>query len=232
MINKYKTGVVNDIENFVAENQKPRGWQFLDDYINDKEKTINILDIGCGSGNTILHLWQSGYKNIQGIEYTKELYEQMLTTHPYLKIQTGNAENLFPLENGMYDCVYCNQVLEHLPHPELAVKEAYRVLKGGGVYIISVPNGHHLNDVITKIIQKIIYRRYEHLQSFNHKSIKCMLENQGFVVNKSMFRKHSLDFLLDDRIPQPFRVIATGIIYPICKKLYWKDMFFDILATK
>lgn len=232
MINKYKTGVVNDIENFVAENQKPRDWQFLDNYINDKEKTIKILDVGCGSGNMILYFWQSGFKNIQGIEYTKELYEQMQLTHPYLKIQTGNAENLLPLKDSVFDCVYCNQVLEHLAHPELAIKEAWRVLKNGGAYIISVPNGQHLNDVIARSIQKIIYGRYEHLQSFSYKNIRTILENQGYLINKVAFRKHSMDFLLDDRIPQPLRIIATKIVYPICRKLYWKDMFFDILAIK
>jgi SAM-dependent methyltransferase len=38
-------------------------------------------------------------------------------------------------------------VLEHLPHPWLAMTEAYRVLKPGGVIIVSVPHLSRLHDL-------------------------------------------------------------------------------------
>lgn len=52
---------------------------------------------------------------------------------------TGRAEQL-PLESGVFDLVFCTQVLEYVPDPGLAVAEIYRVLKPGGVLLLSAPS--------------------------------------------------------------------------------------------
>ena len=44
------------------------------------------------------------------------------------------------LPDAQYDSVFCSQVLQHLPEPELAVREIARVLKPGGRAVISVPH--------------------------------------------------------------------------------------------
>ena len=42
-------------------------------------------------------------------------------------------------ESGVFDYIICNHVLEHIPDDSSALKELFRVLKQGGVAIISVP---------------------------------------------------------------------------------------------
>jgi SAM-dependent methyltransferase len=44
-----------------------------------------------------------------------------------------------PVEDGRYDRVVLNQVLEHLPDPAAALRELYRVTKPGGELICTVP---------------------------------------------------------------------------------------------
>jgi SAM-dependent methyltransferase len=44
-----------------------------------------------------------------------------------------------PVEDGRFDRVLCNQVLEHLPEPKLALAELHRVLKPGGRIFLSAP---------------------------------------------------------------------------------------------
>lgn len=44
-----------------------------------------------------------------------------------------------PLSDACADCIICTEVLEHLPNPAACVNETYRLLKPGGVLIISVP---------------------------------------------------------------------------------------------
>ena len=44
-----------------------------------------------------------------------------------------------PVDDGHFDRVICNQVLEHVPEPEKAVAELYRVLKPGGRIFLSAP---------------------------------------------------------------------------------------------
>lgn len=44
-----------------------------------------------------------------------------------------------PVEAESYDNVLCTEVLEHIKHPELAIKEFFRVLKGEGHLILTIP---------------------------------------------------------------------------------------------
>lgn len=44
-----------------------------------------------------------------------------------------------PVDDGRFDRVICNQVLEHVPEPEKAIAELHRVLKPGGRIFLSAP---------------------------------------------------------------------------------------------
>lgn len=44
-----------------------------------------------------------------------------------------------PVEDESFDVVLCSEVLEHLPYPEMAIKELARVLKKGGELILTAP---------------------------------------------------------------------------------------------
>ncbi len=43
------------------------------------------------------------------------------------------------LEEGRFNVIFCNQVLEHVPNPEQSFCEIYRILKPNGIVIISTP---------------------------------------------------------------------------------------------
>ena len=44
-----------------------------------------------------------------------------------------------PVENGRFDAIICNQVLQHLPDPGRALREMLRVLRPGGRMLLSAP---------------------------------------------------------------------------------------------
>mmetsp|Transcript_47706 Transcript_47706/g.91143 ORF Transcript_47706/g.91143 Transcript_47706/m.91143 type:complete len:287 (-) Transcript_47706:651-1511(-) len=44
-----------------------------------------------------------------------------------------------PYEDGMFDLVILNQVLEHVPRPWLCVNEVHRVLRAGGHIVVGAP---------------------------------------------------------------------------------------------
>lgn len=50
----------------------------------------------------------------------------------------GDAQQL-PLKSNCADIVFSTQVIEHVPHPEKLVREAFRVLKPQGVFLLSGP---------------------------------------------------------------------------------------------
>lgn len=52
-----------------------------------------------------------------------------------------------PFRDGVFDCVLCTEVLEHVPDPVLALKECRRVLKSGGKLFLSTPFFNPLHEI-------------------------------------------------------------------------------------
>jgi SAM-dependent methyltransferase len=74
-----------------------------------------------------------------GVERDPEHLERGRRLYPWLTILQADATSL-PIPDGCADAVLLLDILEHLGEPELAVAEAHRVLRPGGVVIVSVPH--------------------------------------------------------------------------------------------
>ena len=95
------------------------------------EKSLKILDIGCGSGFFSILLSKTGY-DVTGIDLT----ESMITDAKALAAEEQcralflvmDAENL-QFTDATFDVVVSRNVTWNLPHPEQAYAEWVRVLK-------------------------------------------------------------------------------------------------------
>jgi ubiquinone/menaquinone biosynthesis C-methylase UbiE len=58
--------------------------------------------------------------------------------HTFAAFPEVDAHNL-PYSDDSFDAVFCNQVLEHVSKPWVCVDEFHRVLKSGGILILSSP---------------------------------------------------------------------------------------------
>ena len=102
-----------------------------------------ILDVGCGTGSLVLKLAREGYQVVgvdiseSCIKITKNrVKEEGLTKSVTVSIGSATKINL---PDKSVDCVIAGEVLEHLKDDTAAVREFSRVLKTGGVCIITVP---------------------------------------------------------------------------------------------
>jgi len=103
-----------------------------------------------------------------------------------------------PFKGEVFDKIYCSEVLEHVVNPVDVCREASRVLKNHGLFIISVPNEPFINMIkniiyflrIDKILNSISRYRFSrdmteewHLHSFSLDYLKKSIEGM-FVINK------------------------------------------------
>lgn len=93
-----------------------------------------VLDLGCGKGDSVDYF----RKMDPEIEWTgldiqssPEVESRRRKDAQFITYDGNNV----PFENGSFDLVYCNQVLEHAENPEKLISESARVLKNGGFLV-------------------------------------------------------------------------------------------------
>jgi len=120
-----------------------------------------VLDVGAGM---LVHrkLLQDNCKQYVSLDIARN--------HPELDI-VADAKSM-PLNNDEFDTVLCSQVLEHDAQPEMIILEIFRVLKPGGIVIISVP---HLSYIHGEPYDFFRFTQY---------GINYLLEKSGFVICK------------------------------------------------
>jgi len=94
------------------------------------------LDIGSGTGNLILRIRQEYNVSSTACDYTDEFMAVDDITVDIVDLNTGSL----PYANACFDLVSFTEVAEHLENYHVIVREIFRVLKPGGVVVITTPN--------------------------------------------------------------------------------------------
>ncbi|MFM1801742.1 MAG: hypothetical protein RJA81_1094 [Planctomycetota bacterium] len=94
-----------------------------------------ILDVGCGTGATARLLKDHG--NVIGLDFS-QLALSACEKRGIDHLLQGSAMAI-PLADNSVDVIVATDILEHLDEDEKALSEFRRILKPGGIVIISVP---------------------------------------------------------------------------------------------
>jgi len=94
-----------------------------------------ILDIGCGFGEFALAFADEPID--MGIDINaRDLYEAA-KTKKYKNLTLADARDL-PFADNSYASIFSISTLEHIENPDQVLKEAYRVLKPGGILFLTL----------------------------------------------------------------------------------------------
>lgn len=98
-----------------------------------------VLDAGCGDGSLSGQLGDEfKVTKMDLIGGDGIVLEHDMDTMPY------------PFKDEQFDGVICSEVLEHLFNPQIAIAEMHRVLKSGGILLLTVPNFDSIDNVLGK----------------------------------------------------------------------------------
>jgi ubiquinone/menaquinone biosynthesis C-methylase UbiE len=102
-----------------------------------------ILDLGCGCGNETLDA--ARLTGPEGLSYGMDITDAMIVKAVSMaetmgasnaKFIKGNIEEL-PFDDGYFDAIMSNCVINHARDKNEVYREIYRVLKEGGRFVIS-----------------------------------------------------------------------------------------------
>ncbi len=142
-------------------------------------KSGKLYDIGVGWGHFLHTAQRMGFET-EGVEIS-ELMHHYATEDLKLKVVHDNFYKL-DLPQNNWDFATMWDVLEHLDEPKIAVKKAHSIIKPGGYFVLQIPQID--SKVAKKQKEKWSMMSIEHVNYFSRKTIKTLLENNGFEVVK------------------------------------------------
>jgi predicted SAM-dependent methyltransferase len=150
--------------------------------------------------------------------FLKQTNLDYITTDLYSPLAQVKADICdLPFRDNLFDYVFCNHVLEHIPDDTQAMKELYRILKPGGMGIFQVPQD--LNRATTYEDNSIVDReeRIKHFGQYDHvrvygKDYFDKLRSIGFRVVEEDYVKT----LGPDLVAR--YCLASGELIPVCFK--------------
>jgi len=157
-----------------------------------------VLDIGARDGG--LRRFLPAGVRYQGIDIAPEF------AGPDVLIQ--DISRGIPFADGAYDFVCCIEGLEHVPNPFGTLTEINRVLRPGGVLVLSVPNPYHVKEIIWNVLR--IPDRQGHIYGWTRQTMTRLGEMNGFRLERTG------GTYLHPPIPM-FALLARSIVYRFVK---------------
>jgi SAM-dependent methyltransferase len=102
-----------------------------------------VLDAGCGTGSLAVELAERGFR-VYGIEYSFAGLRHLAQKadrgglRSVISVAQATAE-IIPFRSSSFDAIVCGEVLEHLANDSAAVAGFRRMLKPGGICVVTVP---------------------------------------------------------------------------------------------
>lgn len=138
----------------------------------------NLLDVGAGKGDFLKYIQPLVNYKLHGVDL---MHTKMSNTEWYVQ----DLNQVLQFQNQKFDAISCLEVLEHIENPRQLVREMFRVLKPGGILVVSTPNNHSWRAIISYIFREHFVAFTDssypaHITALNKTDLKRMFCEAGF----------------------------------------------------
>jgi len=162
----------------------PRRLEFLTDSLPPAPATV--LDVGCAGGYVGVLLKRLGY-DVTGVELNGQMAQQARRNG--LTVLQQDLEEPLPVPAARFDAVHACEIIEHLFDTEAFLLEMRRVLRPGGVLVVSTPNLNSLGNRFRVLFGRALPmwgasladKHGGHIRVFNVATLDGLLRRTGFV---------------------------------------------------
>jgi SAM-dependent methyltransferase len=172
----------------------------------------SILDLGCDDGERTLRFARAARASeVHGVELVEA--RASLAEERGIRVAIGDLRDPLTFEDARFDAVVSNQVIEHLANTDRFIAEVHRVLKPGGVAVVSTENLASWHNIAALVFgwqpfsltnvsstrsglgNPVALHRaddqpgmesWQHVQVFSFRGLRELFEAHGLVVDKML----------------------------------------------
>ncbi len=160
-------------------------------------QSMRVLDVGCGSGYGSALLAESGAASVVGIDVADDAIRYAKTRYrgnSNITFATGAAEKL-PLATAAVDVVVCFELIEHVAAQDAVLDEITRVLRPGGLAVLSTPNAQvylpgnefHVREFARPDFDKLLISHFSNIAFYYQKNwVSSSVLSEAEMVQQSL----------------------------------------------
>lgn len=159
--------------------------------IKTKFNSGKLLDVGCSSGEFMYFARRKGF-DTYGVELNRRTAEIAKANNP--NVYNGFLQDI-KFNNEFFDIIFLGDIIEHVNSPHDFIDECKRILRKGGMIVISTPNLDCLWSKSTFILYEIFKIPWSsvtppyHLFQFSLNNLNTFMKIKGFNNIKEIFLK-------------------------------------------
>lgn len=155
-----------------------------EDVLQEIEKSpfTSLLDLGCGTGEILKQLSQKyPDKQYYGLDLSSQMVAQAQQKLGNLAhISQGDSASL-PYADASMDIILCLDSFHHYPFPVMVMREVYRVLKPGGIFLLGDVHMHPIMRIFANALLPLSSEG--DVKIYNEKEILSFFTGSGFQVS-------------------------------------------------
>jgi 2-polyprenyl-6-hydroxyphenyl methylase/3-demethylubiquinone-9 3-methyltransferase len=141
-------------------------------------RAVRVLDVGCGDGWFAAALARTGAE-VVGLDASAEAVRRALRRHPHADLRVVDCELPLPLSDSSFDVVWAGEAIEHVADTAGWLSELRRVLRSGGLLLLSTPDHGPLARLRAGLSRAAFERHFDprsdHLRFYTRRALYDLL---------------------------------------------------------